>query len=111
MKKLGPVEDESYLKFVLPKEFGYRETAGHKRSFDWNFSLFNACSNCFKLVNENEEDLHNFAGIMNFHCDKFGFVSVTEKQFRLQMEPWLPLRTGLLKLMEQNSNVNLKEMI
>lgn len=67
---------------------------------------------------EHDEDLYDFAGVMNFHCNKRSFDTLTEEKFRcpifisgLQMRLWLPLRTHLLKIMEKNPNVKLQETV
>lgn len=81
-----------------------------KEVFGWNFSLFNHLI----VVIEHDGNLYEFAGVVNFHCFDFSFGTLTEERFRrlifisgLQMKPWLPLRTCLLKVKEENPNVKL----
>ncbi|KAM3187036.1 hypothetical protein ACTXT7_003124 [Hymenolepis weldensis] len=81
--KLGPVEYEHYSKFVLPKEFdelSYCEIAQVMNEvFDQNSPHCNTRFNYFKLVIEHDEDLYNYAGVVNFHYDKSSFGILVEK--------------------------------
>ncbi|VUZ56396.1 unnamed protein product [Hymenolepis diminuta] len=86
--------------------------------FGQDFSFFNVYLNCLKLAIEQDEDLYDFARVVNFHCDRFRSSTLTEEQFRclifisgLQTKPCLPLRTRLFKLMEENPNPKLRETV
>ncbi|VUZ56118.1 unnamed protein product [Hymenolepis diminuta] len=53
-----------------------------KKFFGQNFSLFSVRFNCLKFVTEHGEDLYDFEGVGNFHCEKFSFGGLIEKPFR-----------------------------
>ncbi|VUZ53443.1 unnamed protein product, partial [Hymenolepis diminuta] len=59
------------------------------------------------------EKLYDLASVVNVHCNKYCFDTLTEEQFisGLKTKPWLPLRTPLSKQMEKNLNMTLQVMV
>ncbi|VUZ47047.1 unnamed protein product, partial [Hymenolepis diminuta] len=86
VRKLGPDKCEHYSKFILPKEFtlfSCSETVQvMKEALGQMFSFSNVRFNSHKLVIEHDEYLCDIVGVINFHCDKFGFCTITREQFR-----------------------------
>ncbi|KAM3173206.1 hypothetical protein ACTXT7_012956 [Hymenolepis weldensis] len=73
--KLDPVECERHSELDLVREFndlGYCETVEvMKEVFGQKFSLFNVRFNGLKLVIEHDEELYDFAMVMDLHYDTF----------------------------------------
>nr|VZI15298.1 unnamed protein product [Spirometra erinaceieuropaei] len=69
LRKLGPVEQESYANFILhknPREFTFKDTVQTlSQIFGEQSSLFNSRFQCLQLCKRDSDDFITYAGIIN----------------------------------------------
>ncbi|CAH8467909.1 unnamed protein product [Dicrocoelium dendriticum] len=121
LRKLGAVEHERYINFVLPKnprDFRFDETVQILTSiFGEQASLFSIRYNCLKLLKRDSHDFITHAGVVNRECERFKLGTMTPDQFKslifvcsLQSHADADVRTRILHKLEQEPHLTLQDI-
>nr|CAH8866294.1 unnamed protein product [Trichobilharzia regenti] len=119
LRKLGTVEHNRYVNFILPKnprELSFDETVTVlSQIFGEQSSMFNIRYQCFQLTKMPSDDYVTYAGKVNKECERFKPHEMTSDQFKclificgLKNPEDTDIRTRLLSLVEQDPKMTLQ---
>ncbi|CAH8499886.1 unnamed protein product [Dicrocoelium dendriticum] len=122
LRKLGAVEHERYVNYILPKhanDLNFDDTVTQLREiFGDPSSLFNNRYNCLKLCRRDGESLIAHAATVKRQCQKFKLNLLTEDQFEclilvcsLQSPNDAEIRTRILGMLERDPQITLPVVI
>ena len=121
LRKLGTVEHERFINFILPKlprDLSFADTVKiMTQIFGEQHSLFNIRYQCLQLRKKDSEDYITYAGTVNRECERFQLSTMTEDQFKclifvagLQSSRDADIRTRLLNKIEQDAELTLQKL-
>lgn len=121
MRKLGAVEHERYVSFILPKvpkDFSFDETVQKlKTLFGAVESVVSKRYRCLQTAKQPTEDFISFACRINKNCVEFELGKMSEEQFKclmfvcgLKSEGDGEVRTRLLSKIEERADVTLEQL-
>ncbi|XP_062557959.1 uncharacterized protein K02A2.6-like [Armigeres subalbatus] len=121
MRKLGAVEHERYVSFILPKVpkvYTFDETVQKLKTLSGAIeSVVSKRYRCFQTAKQSNEDFISFACRINKNCVEFELSKMSEEQFKclmfvcgLKSEGDGEVRTRLLSKIEERADVTLEQL-